>query len=58
MTYPSGDAAALAQRLRELRDPQARAGLGERGRRAVLERYNWKRSAAELIALYAGLGGR
>lgn len=55
LTYPSGDAASLAQRLRELRDPQTRARLGERGRRAVLERYNWERSSAELIALYAGL---
>lgn len=58
LTYPSGDAEALAKRLRELRDPAARDDLGEHGRRAVLERYNWERSAADLIALYAGLGRR
>lgn len=57
LVYPSGDVAALAQRIRELRDPETRRRLGEHGRRAVLERYHWSKSAAELLSLYANLSG-
>jgi glycosyltransferase involved in cell wall biosynthesis len=53
--YPSGDAAALARTLVELRDAERRRALGEAGRRAVLERYRWDLTARELVALYAGL---
>jgi glycosyltransferase involved in cell wall biosynthesis len=38
-----------------LRDPAQRAEMGERGRRAVEERFNWPRVAAEMEAQYARL---
>lgn len=38
-----------------LRDPQSRRAMGERGRRAVEERFTWPRVAAEMEAQYARL---
>lgn len=56
--YPSGDAAALAKALLELRDADRRRAMGEAGRRAVLTRYRWDVTAERLLALYAGLAPR
>lgn len=56
--YPSGDAAALAEALLELRDADRRHAMGAAGRRAVLARYRWDITAERLIALYAGLATR
>jgi glycosyltransferase involved in cell wall biosynthesis len=56
--YPSGDAAALADALLELRDADRRRAMGEAGRRAVLARYRWDITAERLIALYAELATR
>lgn len=53
--YPSGDAAGMASAIRRLADPAVAAEAGRRGRKAVLETYNWKRSAERLLALYADL---
>ncbi len=55
LVYPSGDADALARVVRQLRDDDLRAGMGERGRRAVLERYNWKDTEAALLGVYESL---
>lgn len=55
LTHSSGDAAGFAAHLRRLRDPGLRAQLGTAGREAVLDRYNWERSAKTLIELYATL---
>jgi glycosyltransferase involved in cell wall biosynthesis len=55
LIYPSGDPAALARALLELRDEDRRRAMGEAGRRAVLERYRWDLTAERLIALYASL---
>jgi glycosyltransferase involved in cell wall biosynthesis len=55
LIFPSGDAAALARALLELRDADRRRAMGEAGRRAVLARYRWDITAERLIALYAGL---
>lgn len=50
-----GDApAALAKGIAQLLDqPEARARLGERGRRGVVEAYAWPRVAAQTAAVYA-----
>lgn len=53
--FASGDPAAFAEAvLRVARDPD-RAAMGERGRDAVLARYNWDATAAPLVATYADL---
>jgi glycosyltransferase involved in cell wall biosynthesis len=46
MTVPTGDAGALAHQLVEtLNDPEQRARLGEGGRRRVLDRFTWRKTA-------------
>jgi glycosyltransferase involved in cell wall biosynthesis len=45
--------AAIARGIREiLADPDEAKAMGERGRGAVAERYNWESAAAELRAVY------
>ena len=55
LLFPPGDSAALGDALIRLRDPELRSRLGERGREAVLDRYNWSRSASRLLRVYEGL---
>jgi len=55
VVVPSGDAAAMARAAVALGDPEARARMGEAGRRAVFDRYNWGRDAQALIDLYRSL---
>jgi glycosyltransferase involved in cell wall biosynthesis len=46
MTVTPGDAGALAQMIIEvLNDDELRARLGERGRRRVLDRFTWRKTA-------------
>jgi glycosyltransferase involved in cell wall biosynthesis len=46
MTVPAGDAGALAQQIVDvLADAELRARLGEGGRRRVLDRFTWRRTA-------------
>ncbi len=48
------DPQAAAEVIRRLlKDPEEAQRLGENGRRAVLERYNWENEIAKLEALYA-----
>ncbi|MGQ0608512.1 MAG: glycosyltransferase, partial [Chloroflexota bacterium] len=48
---------AIAAALNELLgDRDAALAMGERGRKAVEERYNWSTSAAALLAAYARIG--
>ena len=50
------DPAALAAALDELgKDAVQRRHLGQNGRRAVLERYNWRTEADKLVAAYDAL---
>jgi glycosyltransferase involved in cell wall biosynthesis len=47
------DPAAIADAIRALaEDPERAARLGENGRRAIAERYNWEAELAKLDALY------
>lgn len=55
LLVPPGDSAAFANALLELRDPSLRRELGENGRRAVLDRYNWASAAERLTGLYASI---
>jgi glycogen synthase len=51
---PATDAAGLARVLVELlADPGQRAAMGERGRALVAERFDWSRTAAATLAVYA-----
>jgi glycosyltransferase involved in cell wall biosynthesis len=53
LTFPEGDAAALAERLSELRgSPALRADLAERGYRHVMDLYTPERLAAQTAAAY------
>jgi glycosyltransferase involved in cell wall biosynthesis len=46
MTVPTGDAGALAHQIVEtLNSPELRARLGEGGRRRVLDRFTWRKTA-------------
>jgi glycosyltransferase involved in cell wall biosynthesis len=50
------DVAAIGRAVRWLLDhPSEAEAMGERGRRAVVERYNWSGEGAKLLALYAVL---
>ena len=50
ISFPSEDDAALAEALLVLRSPDLRRRLGENGRRAVEQRYNWSADAENLRA--------
>jgi glycosyltransferase involved in cell wall biosynthesis len=56
LVVPASDPRALAQTISTLiEDPSRARRMGEAGRRAVSETYNWERSAAELRRLYLHL---
>ena len=56
---PLDDAPAFAAALAELAaDPGLRARMGERNRRAAVERHGWHASARKLLDVYHGLLGR
>ncbi|MCK4394311.1 glycosyltransferase family 4 protein [Candidatus Bipolaricaulota bacterium] len=48
----------IAEAIEYLLDhPEVRQKMGENGRRAAMEKYNWDSEAKKLLALYAGLIG-
>lgn len=50
------DPAAVAAAIEDLRDhPEVRRAMGERGRQAVQQRFNWEREEIKLLALYRRL---
>ncbi|MGB8002946.1 MAG: glycosyltransferase family 4 protein [Gaiellaceae bacterium] len=56
VSFETGDAQDLAAKLAELLalSPEARAGLGEAARRAVLERWSWTSVSRRLLSLHLG----
>jgi colanic acid/amylovoran biosynthesis glycosyltransferase len=55
LLVPPGDAAALAEALRRLHDdPSLRRRLGSAGREKVLEEFDVRRNAAELVRRFRG----
>jgi glycosyltransferase involved in cell wall biosynthesis len=55
---PPGDSVAFANALLQLRDPKLRRELGENGRLAVLDRYNWAAAGDRLTGLYESIEHR
>jgi glycosyltransferase involved in cell wall biosynthesis len=48
----------VAKVIRRLKDdPETRREMGENGRRAVVEKYNWQAEAEKLLALYRAMLG-
>ena len=58
LVFEAGNAADLARAVVSLADEGRRRELGEAGRRAVEEHYNWAATSRALIALYDRLGTR
>jgi glycosyltransferase involved in cell wall biosynthesis len=57
LLVPPGDAAALADALRRLNDdPSLRRRLGSAGREKVLEEFDVRRNAAELVRRFQTVG--
>jgi len=57
VVFKTGDAGSLAEAILRLKDPAVRTKLGEAGRKAVLEKYNWRRTSQRLLAIYESLAG-
>jgi glycosyltransferase involved in cell wall biosynthesis len=59
LVVPSGDYNEMAEAvIRLYRDNEYARKLGENGRKAVEEKYNWETEAKKLCELYKGLKGR
>ena len=57
LVYASGDAAALAEAVvRIFRDKELATRLGEAGKKATSEKYNWETEAEKLVSLYRDVG--
>lgn len=56
--FRSGDPASFAAAVLAVAGDPDRSAMGERGREAVLERYNWDATAAPLVDLYRELPAR
>jgi len=52
LIFEERNAASLAEKIIALKDPALRERLGENGRRAVLEKYNWRQTVRPLLELY------
>ncbi|NOX57269.1 MAG: glycosyltransferase family 4 protein, partial [Planctomycetes bacterium] len=55
LVYKERDAAALAETILQLKDENLRKRLGDNGKRAVLDRYNWPQTVLALLAIYREL---
>ncbi len=49
LVFPSRDSFALAERIRELLNPSTRDVMGQQGRDAVRNEYNWERDSRVLV---------
>ena len=52
LVFESGDPTSFAQCVLELQDRALRIKLGEKGHKAVIKHYNWRRDAQQLVDLY------
>ncbi len=52
LVFKERDPASLAATILQLKDETLRRRLGDNGRRAVADRYNWQRTVQALLALY------
>jgi len=56
LDYRSDDPDDLVRKLVILEDGAMRTRLGDHGYKAVVERYNWERDAARLVAAIGAVG--
>lgn len=52
VVFQAGDSRSLAQAIVGLRDEGLRERLGKMGRRAVLNKYNWRETSKKLLSVY------
>lgn len=52
LVFEAGDSDGLAEAILRLEDDGLRASLGQAGKQAVLDRYNWEMTSRDLIRLY------
>lgn len=57
LVFEAGDAGAFADCVLKLKNPATRRKMGDAGREAVGETYNWLATSKGLLAIYAGLAG-
>ena len=57
IVFQAGDSADLSCAIVQLKDEAIRAELGNKGRSAVLDKFNWGVTSAKLIGLYKSLSG-
>jgi len=55
LIFQERDAASLAEALIKLKDADLRRQLGENGKRAVQDRYNWRQTVQALLEIYRNL---
>lgn len=55
LVFEAGNSQALAHAVIQLKDERLQRRLGEAGRRAVLEKYNWGRTSNKLLRMYEQL---
>ena len=52
LVFTAGDSDHLAEAILQLKDQTLRQELGQAGKQAVLDRYNWERTSRDLIRIY------
>jgi len=55
LVFSAGDSDHLAEIILQLKDENLRKELGQAGKQAVLNRYNWERTSRDLIRLYENI---
>ncbi len=55
LVYRSGESASVAEQVIALSDEEARSKMGEAGRKAVREKYNWTNDAKVLAEVFDGV---
>jgi glycosyltransferase involved in cell wall biosynthesis len=55
LVFNAGDSDHLADTILKLKDNNLRKELGQAGKQAVMDKYNWGRTAQDLIRVYGDL---
>lgn len=55
VVFEAGNPESLAQAILSLEDDKVREEMGKRGRKAVLEKYNWRVTSAKLLSIYENI---
>lgn len=57
VVFEAGDSDSFARAVLKLKDAAMRTALGEAGRNAVLNKYNWQRTAEKMLDVYSRTAG-